>query len=138
MTDLITFSAEDRAFLQQPMIARMSVIDSKGYPHTLPVWYMLDDDTLLITTSENTRKIDFIRANPKGGMQIGGEPAHNGRAYVLKGTFTIEPDADYAVLKRITYHYEPRDRADELLKEWAQGVSLVLRFTPHMKIHFNV
>ena len=35
-----------RAFLQKQLIARMSTIGADGYPHTVPVWFMLDGDDI--------------------------------------------------------------------------------------------
>ncbi len=63
-----------RTFLQQRLITRMTTIAPDGYPHTVPVWYMLDGDDILLATGYHTRKVKHIRANPRGSLVFGGEP----------------------------------------------------------------
>ena len=72
---------ELRTFLQQRHIARVTTIGPDGYPHTVPIWYILDGDDLVIATGLNTRKLKNIRANPKGAIAIGGDPVNNHERY---------------------------------------------------------
>jgi len=134
----VTLTSEDREFLSKPWIARMSVIDPQGYPLTVPVWYMLDDDAILITSFRATRKVAYLQTNPKGCIQIGGEPEQRGIAYVFKGDFTIEPDPDSAFMKRVTHHYEDKETAEKHLAEWLVNDVVVLRFTPKTRTRFQV
>lgn len=134
----VNLTQEDREFLARPWIARMSVVDPQGYPLTVPVWYMLEEDVFLITTFRATRKVDYVLANPKGCLQIGGEPAQGGIAYVFKGDFAVEPDPDAAFMKRVTYHYEDRATADQHLAEWLGNEIVLLRFTPRTRTRFQV
>ena len=46
---------EVRAFLQKPLVARMSTIDQQGYPHTVPVWFKLDGDDVMIIAERSTQ-----------------------------------------------------------------------------------
>jgi len=50
--------SEVRAFLQQPLVACMSVIDDKGFPHSVPVIFLLDGEEIVITSARSTRKVD--------------------------------------------------------------------------------
>ena len=116
-----------RAVLQKPVIVRMAVIDSNGYPHVVPVWYGLDGDDVIIFGFKATRKVDYIQKNPKGTVQIGGDPAGND-GYMIKGQFSIEADVDHRWAKSITYAYEPNNEsADKMLAEWSQQELVVLR-----------
>jgi general stress protein 26 len=115
-----------RELLQKPVIVRMAVTDPNGYPHVVPVWFGLDGDDIIIFGFRNTRKVDYIQANSKGSVQIGGDPAGNG--YLLKGDFSIEADPDHRWAKSITYAYEAtKESADKLLAEWTQQELVVLR-----------
>lgn len=134
----ITLTQDDRDFLTKPWIARMSVIDPQGYPLTVPVWYMLEGESVLITSFRATRKVDYILANPKGCLQIGGEPGQEGIAYVFKGDFSVEPDPESAFMKRVTYHYEDAETADKHLAEWLGNDVVLLRFTLKTRTRFQV
>jgi len=38
------FDEAGREFLHKPLLARMTTVGPDGYPHTVPVWFMLDGD----------------------------------------------------------------------------------------------
>jgi hypothetical protein len=122
-----------RALLDQPLIGRISVIDNKGYPHTIPIWFARDGDEVLFFSERNTRKIKHIQANPKGALTIGGDP-YGSEGYLLKGEFALEDDPGFRWLSAITYRYEPRETAEKELAEWIAGWAstdlVILRFTP--------
>ncbi|MBN1963282.1 MAG: pyridoxamine 5'-phosphate oxidase family protein [Anaerolineae bacterium] len=122
-----------RAFLQKPLIARMTTIGADGYPHTVPVWFMLDGNDILIISAPDTRKVGHIRANPKGAVVIGGDPADGG-GYLFKGDFSIEDDPGGAWMKKLTYHYEDKEQAEKDIAAWADLGSIVIRLKPRRVI----
>ena len=123
------FTDTIREFLQKPLIARMSTIDSEGYPHTVPVWFALDGDDLVIISVRQTRKVSHIQANPKGALTIGGDPG-NGAGYLIKGDFSIEPDPDATWTRKLTYRYGPPEQAEKDIAAWADLDMIVLRLKP--------
>lgn len=120
------YSEEVREFLQRPLVARMSVIDADGYPHTVPVSFVLDDDDLIITTVRDTRKVAYIRANPKGAITIGGDHG-DGAGYLLKGEYSIEEDPGLGWLKQTAYHYHDSQQAEKSLGVFSKKDMIVLR-----------
>jgi general stress protein 26 len=118
-----------QAMLQEPVIVRMTVIDPNGYPHTVPVWFGVDGEDLMVISFRKTRKNDYLQKNPKGNISIGGDPAEK-PGYLIKGQFFLEEDADQRWLKEVTYHYEPKAIADEHIAEWGKNDMIVLRFKP--------
>lgn len=123
------FTDEMRAFLQKPLIARMSTIDRDGWPHTVPVWFILDGDEIAIISVRQTAKIGHIKANPNGAVQVGGD-ANDGAGYLIKGLFRIEEDPDDVWMKKLTYHYESGDKAEKDIADWTPLDIIVLRLTP--------
>jgi general stress protein 26 len=118
-----------RALLQKTLVARMSVMDSDGYPHTVPVWFGLDGDDIIITSYRDTRKVKYIQANPKGSVAVGGD-VDDGGGCLIKGKFVIEPDVDHAWLNKFTYRYEDADSAQKHVQEWADLDIVILRLKP--------
>ncbi len=132
LTDSVTDSLFDeaaRAFLQKPLIARVSVIDGDGYPHTVPVWFMLDGNDVVIISVRETRKVAYALENPKGAVAIGGDPADDG-GYLIKGDFAIEPDPDDAWTRTLTHRYEEPEKAEQDIADWADLDMIVLRLKP--------
>ena len=115
-----------REFLQKPLLARMSTIDPDGWPHTVPVWFMLDGDDVVVISVRKTAKIGHIQANPKGALQIGGD-SNDGGGYLLRGTFSIEEDPDDVWMNKLIYRYESGEQADKDAKEWADLDIIVIR-----------
>lgn len=133
MTSSSLYDEQARAVLQQPVIARVSTVSPDGYPHTTPVWFILDGDDLLIFGNRDTRKAKNIRHNPKGCLSIGGDPVGT-PAYLIEGAFTIEDDPDHAWAVKITHHYEPPEKAEEWLQSWKELDFVVLRLKPRRVI----
>jgi PPOX class probable F420-dependent enzyme len=120
-----------REFLQKPLIARVSTIDPNGYPHTVPVWFALDGDDIVIISVRETRKVGHILANPKGAVTIGGDP-EDGAGYLIKGEFSIEPDPEDAWVRKMTYRYEAPEQAEKDIAAWADLDIIVLRLRPNV------
>src|SRR5262249_11173735 len=118
-----------RSFLEAPHVARLSVVDSNGYPHTVPLWYAVDGDDIVIISDRNTRKVDFIGANSKASICIGGgEGASSaiGAGYLFKGHCTIEEDTDWKWLHLITHRYRaPKDAAKDIA-QWSAELDMMV------------
>ena len=121
------FDEQALKVLQKPLLARMSTIDRKGYPHTVPVWFLLDGDELAIIAVRDTRKVSQILANPKGSVSIGGDSGDGG-GYLLKGTFRIEEDPDDAWTRKLCYQYETPEKAEKDIADWADLDMIVIKF----------
>lgn len=117
-----------RQTLQKPLTARVSTIDEQGYPHTVPVWFMLDGDEVIIFSSPGARKVLNAQKNPRGAVTIGGD-VYTQPGYMLQGEWVIEPEGDW--VEKVTRHYLPdRAEADALLKSWEGSVSVLMRLKP--------
>ena len=128
MTKQTSLDDTIRDFLQKPLLARMSTIDRHGYPHTVPVWFMLDGDQLVVISVRDTRKVGHILANSKGAIAVGGD-AGDGGGYLLKGTFSIEDDPGDVWVKKLIYRYESGEKAEQDIADWEPLDIIVLRLT---------
>jgi hypothetical protein len=123
-----------RAFLHQRLIARITTIAPEGYPHTVPIWYMLDGNDILLTTGYNARKLDHIRANPKGSVVIGGDPVSDEHkayqtCYLFQGEFSLEGEPGYDLIRKMAYRYmDDHDEAERDIALWG----------PHQDIRFTI
>jgi predicted pyridoxine 5'-phosphate oxidase superfamily flavin-nucleotide-binding protein len=122
------FNDEVREFLKKTLLARMSTIDPNGYPHTVPVWFSVDGDELVITAPATTKKLGHIRSNPKGCVTIGGD-VNDGGGWMFKGHFRLSDEDKMPWLREQTYRYEPKEQADKDIQEWANWDIRIIRFT---------
>lgn len=120
---------EVRSLLESPLVARLSVVDPKGYPHTVPLWYAVDGDDIVMISDRKTRKVDFLGANTKASICIGGGEAADGQAgagYLFKGECTTEEDAGYAWLRRITLRYRSPEQAEKDIEQWRTQLDIMV------------
>jgi len=129
-------SQETSQFLEKPLIARLSTIGEDGYPHTVPLWFMLDGEDIVIISLTENRKVKNALQNPKASVTIGGTPGDEA-GYLLQGDLIVAPDIDHTWTKRITYHYESKEAADKNLAEWTQKdlVTLRLKIAKVIKVY---
>lgn len=123
------FTEAARAFLQKPLIARVSSNGADGYPHTAPTWFILDGDDIVVISERDTRKIKNLLADPRAAVQVGGEPG-DALAVLVRGDFVLSDDVGNAMTNRITYHYEDKALAEQHIAEWADFDMVILRMTP--------
>lgn len=124
------FNDSARTFLQQPLIARLATNDPDGFPHVVPVWFVLDGDDIVMVSVEKTAKVRHLHADNRASVVIGGNPEQNEAGYLIKGRVTINPDHDLTWTRKITFLYEPPEQAEKDVKAWADLGMIVLRLQP--------
>ncbi|HLI08028.1 MAG TPA: pyridoxamine 5'-phosphate oxidase family protein [Ktedonobacteraceae bacterium] len=61
-----TFTPEVRTFLLTgTRTAKVATVRADGRPHVAPVWFLLDDDSIVFTTWHTTVKAKNIRRDPR-------------------------------------------------------------------------
>jgi hypothetical protein len=120
---------EVRTFLEAPHVARLSVIDRNGFPHTVPLWYAVDGADIVMISDRNTRKVEFVAANSKASICIGGgEGAGSDVAagYLFKGNCTAEEDKDYKWLRSVTLRYRSPEQAEKDIEQWRTELDMMV------------
>jgi predicted pyridoxine 5'-phosphate oxidase superfamily flavin-nucleotide-binding protein len=120
-----------RTFLQQRQIARVTTMGSDGYPHTVPIWYILDGDDIVIATGPAARKVKNVRTNPKGAVTVGGDPANDhdsyGIGYLFQGEWSLEGEPGFEWIRKIALRYrDDPERVEREIAAW--GPHQTLRF----------
>lgn len=117
-----------REFLATPRIARLGTLTEDGYPHVVPLWFDVDGDDLVIISDIKTRKMKNLQANPKGSVQVGGDPGSGDPAgWLFIGDFELSKDEGHAWTERITHRYESPEEAEEHLTLWRNDEIWLLR-----------
>jgi PPOX class probable F420-dependent enzyme len=86
----ITPAIETR--LKNDYVIWLTTVRADGMPQPTPVWFIWQDDSILIYSSDKAQKIRNIRANGKVAVNL--DNTHDGENYVVfQGEAKIEPDA---------------------------------------------
>jgi hypothetical protein len=123
------FNPEVRTLLESALVARLSVVDPNGYPHTVPLWFAVDGDDIVMISDRNTRKVDFLAVNSKASICIGGgevADGEDGAGYLFKGECTTEEDTGYRWLRHITLRYRSPAQAEKDIAQWRAQLDIMV------------
>jgi len=62
---VVELSREVREFLSEQRFAVLATINSSGTPQQTVMWYDLDGDTILMNTTDERRKAENLRRDPR-------------------------------------------------------------------------
>jgi PPOX class probable F420-dependent enzyme len=125
-------ATERRAFLLEgTRTGILATARPDGRAHAAPIWFVMDDDTVVFTTGADTVKGRSLARDPRAALCVDDDTPPF--AYVLiEGTVELSDDIDdmlpWAV--RIGGRYMGADRAEEFGRRNAVEGELLVRLRP--------
>ena len=113
-------------------VAWLGTIGRDGYPHAVPIWFVVHDDRLLVLSEPATAKVRNLRENPHAFLHL--EAGENGdHLTVLQGTATLSDRPTVQWLDEIGERYaekyaEGLVRQELTLESMATRYSTVIEF----------
>lgn len=103
--------AEIAALLQGDLVARLATIDSDGYPHVTPIWFVWRDGSFFLTSHSTRPHVRRCTQNPRVGLGIDveqplradGERPNQQVRVVGEATVTDDHDRQWTNLIRRRY-----------------------------------
>jgi PPOX class probable F420-dependent enzyme len=87
--------AEISAFLEQERTLVVATIGRDGFPHLMPLWYVVRDGVPWAWTYGKSQKVRNLERDPRCTLQIeAGEAYHELRGVMFKAKATIHRDID--------------------------------------------
>jgi PPOX class probable F420-dependent enzyme len=123
-----------RSFLAAPRVARLCTLGRDGYPHVVPIYFMLHGDDLVFGSDRDEAKVRNALKDPRAAVVIGGEPDSDKAGYMIQGDLTVETEPDIALIRKLLLRYETPERADRFLEDWSPGGGVLLRMKPRKVI----
>jgi len=117
--------------MQGTRTGKLATVRQDGRPHVTPIWFVLDDDTLVFTTWHESVKAANIQRDPRVSICIDEE--HPPYAFVMiEGSVTINEDAEQRTYwaRRIAARYMGDDLAEAYGKRNSVEGELVVRLKP--------
>ena len=127
---------EQRELLAGGRIVAISTIGPRGWPHVMPVWYVLRDAEIWIYTYAKSQKVRNLERDPRATLMV--ETGHE--YFELRGV-EIEAEADihrdlettFKVGKEVTIRYGDGAEVDDATAEVLRGQArkrVAIRFRP--------
>ncbi|MFQ5915701.1 MAG: pyridoxamine 5'-phosphate oxidase family protein [Nitrospinota bacterium] len=86
---------EIQLYLTEHHIGRLGTIDENGFPHVVPMWYVLLDGLLYFSTRVPRKKIGNLRKNPNISFTVdSGESFGDYRGVLVQGRAEIVEDPE--------------------------------------------
>jgi PPOX class probable F420-dependent enzyme len=106
--------AEQRGLLESERVVIVSSIGTRGWPHSMPLWYVLRDDEIWIYTYAKSQKVRNLERDPRATLLI-----ETGHEYSeLRG---VQIEAEAEIHRDLELVYEV---AKELTLRYAEGASI--------------
>lgn len=129
---MYTFTNEQRAFLLYgTRTGKLATVREDGRPHVVPIWFVMDGDTLIFTTGENSVKARNIRRDVRVALCVDDEtPPY---AFItVEGTAAMSADLGELLhwATRIGRRYMGEDQAEAFGKRNGVPGEVLVRVTP--------
>ena len=128
MPTVTTLSEKARAFLNEIRFAVLATINSDGTPQLTTMWYLLEEDTIVMNTKAGRIKERNMRRDPRIAICV--EDRYN---YVtISGTVELIDDPEIAQrdIYRLAVRYDGEEAARQKV---ADQFSKERRITLHLK-----
>lgn len=119
------------------VVAHLSTIDSQGYPHVTPIWFLWEDERIYLTSYPSRPHLGRIMRNPKVGLVIDVEAElqadgeRPNKQVRLVGDATVSIDRDETWTRRIRAKYIDSTIAPDAVERAAARERAVVTITPH-------
>ncbi len=122
-------------FLSESNLARIATVKPSGAPHVSPVWYLWENNQLLIAIPRSSVKTRNIKINNKVAVTIDSNIGPKG--VIIEGTAEIE-ELDEEIELRIIQRYVSPENLDKYV-EYAHAdlPSVLLRIRPEKTISWD-
>lgn len=114
--------------LEEERIIWLTTTGSDGTPQPRPVWFLWQNESILIYSRPNTAKLRHIRVNPSVSLNLDGD-GRGGDIVVIHGTASIEqggPAADQ-VAAYVEKYAPGFDRLSMSAAQFAQTYTVPIR-----------
>lgn len=112
------------AFLAKPNPAVVASLRPDGSPHSVPTWYDIEPDGLVLVNMDATRlRLSFMRADRRISLTVLDEATWYTHVSLLGRVVLIEDDSDLVDIDRLARRYTGspfRNRDAERVSAWLE------------------
>ncbi|MCC3331050.1 pyridoxamine 5'-phosphate oxidase family protein [Nocardia abscessus] len=122
--------------LTRDVVAHLATIDSAGYPHITPLWFLWLDGRFYLTSYADRPHLERIRSNPRVGLVLDVEDAlradgeRPNRQVRVIGTASLALDPACAWTERIRTKYISDDIAPGVAQRDLERARVVITVVP--------
>lgn len=143
--DLIRMTDDElRSFLEEQRIVIAATHGRRGWPHVMPLWYIVRGDRLLSWTYEKSQKVRNVERNPRATLLVeDGHTYTEMRGVQIEADTTLHRDDDYCLefVEELIAKYSDgfesmQGEATDALRQQA-AKRTVMEFTPERTVSWD-
>jgi general stress protein 26 len=124
---MLNYTNAEKELLASKDVCYLSTISANGWPHTVPVSYILIEGTFFIPSNPESKKMKNIGRNPKSSITIEDEVSERGITLETEANILTEVEAT-ALIDQI-----------KILKGWTNTVSTrIIKLDPLRKASWSL
>ena len=100
MNESVRIPSQYLDLLNAPLTAVLTTIGADGSPHAAPVWFCLDDQSVLVSTRTDTQKHRNVARDARVSFTLI-DPSNPMRYVELRGRAEVDDDPTYATRERV-------------------------------------
>lgn len=124
------FGDRVRRRLEEEIVGWLTTVDTDGTPRPSPIWFLWEEDSILIYSKDGTSRTRNLSRNPAASFNFDGNGT-GGNIVILEGTAVISDDPPSTEHAAFTEKY--RDEIPRIGMDpgtFAMGYPVPIRFTP--------
>jgi PPOX class probable F420-dependent enzyme len=127
---------EQRELIQSERVVVVSTIGPRGWPHSMPLWYVPRDGDIWIYTYAKSQKVRNLERDPRAALLMEtGHEYHELRGVEIEAEAEIHRDSEtvFELAKELTSRYADGAQVDEAQAEALRGQArkrVAIRFAP--------
>ena len=104
----LPFPDDVRQLLGKPNPAVIATAREDGHPVTVPTWYLLDGDRILVNMDGSRRRLEHLRRDPRVSLSALDEAGWYTHVSIVGRVVEMSDDDDLSGIDRLSQHYTGR------------------------------
>jgi PPOX class probable F420-dependent enzyme len=112
-----------RQLLAKPNPCVIATLRQDGQPVTVPTWYLLDGDRILVNMDAGRKRMEHMRHDPRVSVSVLDEAGWYTHVSILGRVVEMADDPDRSGIDRIATHYTGKpypDRDNPRINAWIE------------------
>ena len=117
------FPDDVRELLAKANPAVIATVREDGHPVTVPTWYLLDGDRILVNMDGSRKRLEHLRHDPRVSLSALDEAGWYTHVSVVGRVVEMSDDEDLSGIDRLSQHYTGRqypDRESPRVNAWIE------------------
>lgn len=106
------FPEDVRALLDPPNPAVITAVRADGQPVSVPTWYLMDGDRVLVNMDEGRKRLEYLRDDPRVSISVLADDDWYTHVSMQGRVVEMSDDDGLAGIDRLSQHYRGRDYAE--------------------------